>query len=87
MFDDNRDLNRDLERHDAMLNSPAVDGSGYGPLVALAAIAAIVGGLFFFAPSADQTQVAANNPSKPPVTRTAPAPVTPAPQTTAPQSQ
>ena len=71
MFDDTRDLNRDLGRRDGYLNDPAVsDGSGYAPLIALAAIALIVGGLFWFAPS-DNTQVATNNPA---VTRPAPAP-------------
>ena len=82
MFDD-RDPNRDLGRRDAYLNDPAVsDGSGAAPLIALAVIALIVGGLFWFAPSNDQ--VAANNP---PAERSAPAPkapVTPAPPATAP---
>lgn len=89
MFDENRDLNRDLERRDPMLNNAAMsDGSGYGPLIALAAIALIVGGLFVFAPSSDQTQTASNNPA---IQRTAPAPkpapVNPAPPVTAPQPQ
>ena len=83
MFDD-RDPNRDLGRRDAYLNDPAVsDGSGAAPLIALAVIALIVGGLFWFAPS-DNAQVASNNPA---AERSAPAPaapVTPAPPTTAP---
>jgi hypothetical protein len=83
MFDD-RDPNRDLGRRDAYLNDPAVsDGSGAAPLVALAVIALIVGGLFWFAPR-DNAQVATNNPA---AERSAPAPkapVTPAPPTTAP---
>jgi len=83
MFDD-RDPNRDLARRDAYLNDPAVsDGSGAAPLIALAVIALIVGGLFWFAPS-DNAQVASNNPA---VERTAPAPkapVTPTPPATAP---
>ena len=86
MFDDTRDLNRDLGRRDGYLNDPAVsDGSGYGPLIALAAIALIVGGLFWFAPS-DKTQVATNNPA---VTRTAPAPapMTPPAKTPSPPQQ
>jgi hypothetical protein len=77
MFED-RDPNRDLARRDAYLNDPAVsDGSGYGPLIALFAIALIVGGLFMFSPSSDQTKVATNSPA----TRSAPAPTpaTPAP--------
>ena len=54
---------------------------GAAPLIALAIIALIVGGLFWFAPSNDQ--VATNTPAE----RSAPAPkapVTPAPPTTAP---
>ena len=75
MFDDTRDLNRDVGRRDAYLSDPAVsDGSGYGPLIALAAIALIVGGLFFFAPSGDQTKVATNSPA----TQSVPAPTPPA---------
>jgi hypothetical protein len=84
MFDDTRDPNRDLGRRDAYLNDPAVsDGSGYAPLIALAVIALIVGGLFWFAPS-DNAQVATNTPA---AERSAPAPkapVTPAPPATAP---
>jgi hypothetical protein len=86
MFDDNRDLNRDLGRRDAYLNDAAQDGSGYGPVIALVAIALIIGGLFMFSPS-DKTQTASNN--SPAVERTAPAPspapVTPAPPATAPK--
>ena len=86
MFDDNRDLNRDLGRRDAYLDDAAIrDGSGYGPVIALVAIALVIGGLFMFSPSADKTQTAANNPA---VERTAPAPtppVTPAPPVTAPK--
>ena len=60
MFDDTRDPNRDLGRRDAYLNDPAMsDGSGYAPLIALAVIALIVGGLFWFAPG-DNAQVATN---------------------------
>ena len=85
MFDD-RDPNRDLGRRDAYLNDPAVsDGSGAAPLIALAVIALIVGGLFWFAPSNDQ--MAANN--TPAAERSAPAPkapVTPAPPVTAPKA-
>jgi hypothetical protein len=87
MFDDNRDLNRDLGRRDAYLNDPAADGSGYGPVIALVAIALVIGGLFMFSPSADKQQTAANNPA---AERTMPAPtpkapVTPAPPVTAPK--
>jgi hypothetical protein len=84
MFDD-RDPNRDLGRRDGYLNDPAVsDGSGAAPLIALAIIALIVGGLFWFAPSNDQ--MAANSPA---AERSAPAPqapVTPAPPVTAPKA-
>ncbi len=83
MFDD-RDPNRDLGHRDAYLNDPAVsDGGGYAPLIALAVIALIVGGLFWFAPS-DNARVATNSPA---AERSAPAPaapVTPAPPATAP---
>jgi hypothetical protein len=87
MLDDNRDLNSDLGRHDAYLDDAAIrDGSGYGPVIALVAIALIIGGLFMFSPSGDRTQTAANNPA---VERTmpapTPAPVTPAPPVTAPK--
>jgi hypothetical protein len=77
MFDDNRDLNRDLGRRDAYLDDPAVrDGSGYGPVIALVAIALVIGGLFMFSPRGDNQQTAANNPA---VERSAPPPATPAP--------
>ena len=81
MFDD-RDPNRDLQRDPAMNRySEMSDGAGYAPLIALFAIALIVGGLFMFSPSSDQTKVAANNPA----TQSAPAPPPPAaPPVTAP---
>jgi len=87
MFDDNRDLNRDLGRRDAYLDDAAIrDGSGYGPVIALVAIALVIGALFMFSPSGDKTQTAANNPaverSMPAPT---PAPVTPTPPVTAPK--
>jgi hypothetical protein len=86
MLDDNRDLNRDLGRNDAYLDDAAIrDGSGYGPVIALVAIALVIGGLFMFSPSGDKTQTAANNPA---VERSAPAPtppLTPAPPVTAPK--
>jgi hypothetical protein len=88
MFDDNRDLNRDLGRRDAYLDNAPREGFGYGPIVALVAIALIIGGLFMFAPSNDR--VASNNsPTTTTTTRStpapAPAPVTPAPPATAPK--
>lgn len=87
MFDDTRDPNREQVRRDPYLNNytDMSDGSGYAPLIALAVIALIVGGLFWFAPG-DKTQTASNNPA---VQRSAPAPkapVTPAPPATAPKA-
>jgi hypothetical protein len=79
------DPNRNLGPSDPYLNRYAdmSDGSGYGPIIALVAIALVVGGLFFFAPRTDQSQVATNSP----VTRSAPAPAMPAPPTKAPAPQ
>ena len=68
--DPNRDLGRDPY---ASRYSEMSEGSGYAPLIALFAIAVIVGGLFFFSPSSDQTKVAGNNPA----TQSAPAPTRP----------
>ena len=86
MFDDNRDLNRDLGRRDAYLDDPAVrDGSGYGPVIALVAIALVIGGLFMFSPGADRQQTAANNPAVERTTSAPTAPLTPAPPVTAPK--
>ena len=70
--DPNRDLGRDTY---ANRYSEMSDGSGYAPLIALFAIALIVGGLFFFSPSSDQTKVAENNPA---TQSTPPAPTPPA---------
>lgn len=73
MFDDrdpNRDLQRDLNPYPEMS-----DGSGYAPLIALFAIALIVGGLFVFSPSNDQTKVADSNAA----TQSAPSPQPPTP--------
>jgi len=75
MFDD-RDPNRDFQRDPAVNRySDMNEGSGYAPLIALFAIALIVGGLFMFSPSNDQSKVAANNTA----TQSAPAPTPPAP--------
>jgi hypothetical protein len=83
MFDD-RDPNRGLQP-DPYANrySEMSDGAGYGPLIALVAIALIVGGLFMFSPSSDQTKVAGNNPT----TESAPAPQPPVPPAKAPAPQ
>ena len=48
--DPNRDLGRDPY---ANRYSEMSEGSGYAPLIALFAIAVIVGGLFFFSPTSD----------------------------------
>ena len=74
MFDD-RDPNRDFQRDPAVNRYSESEGSGYAPLIALFAIALIVGGLFMFSPSNDQSKVAANNTP----TQSAPAPTPPAP--------
>jgi len=81
MFDD-RDPNRDFQRDPSLSRySEMSEGSGYAPLIALFAIALIVGGLFMFSPSSDQSKVAANNPP----TQSTPAPQPPpAPPTKAP---
>jgi hypothetical protein len=80
MFDD---PNRNLGPSDPYLNrySDMSDGAGYGPLIALFAIALIVGGLFFFAPSSDQTKIATNNPA----TQSSLPPAMPGPKPPAPQ--
>jgi hypothetical protein len=84
MFDDPRDLNRDLGNRDPYQygNLPP-EGSGYALPIALLAIVVIVGGLIMFAPTSQNTQTAQNNPA---VERTTPPvpPMTP-PRTTAPQ--
>jgi hypothetical protein len=85
MFDD-RDPNRDFQRDPALTRySEMSEGSGYAPLIALFAIALIVGGLFLFSPSSDQSKVAANNPAT--ASAPAPQPPTPAPPTKAPAEQ
>jgi len=78
---DDRDPKRDFQR-DPYVNrySDMSEGSGYAPLIALFAIALIVGGLFMFAPSSDQTKVAANNSA----TQATPAPQPAPPATPAP---
>ena len=64
MFDD---PNRNLGPSDPYLNrySDMSEVRGYAPLIALFAIALIVGGLFLFAPSSDQTKVADQQPGDP----------------------
>ncbi|MEJ0077426.1 MAG: hypothetical protein WDO17_18695 [Alphaproteobacteria bacterium] len=80
------DPNRDFERDPALNRySEMSEGSGYAPLIALFAIALIVGGLFMFSPSNDQSKVAANNP--PTQSAPAPQPPMPAPPVKAPAQQ
>jgi len=82
MFDDPRDLNRDLSGRDPYRQTLS-DGSGWGAPIALLAVVILIGALIAFAPSGNQ-QTASNGPA---ATRTTPAP-SPAPmappRTTAP---
>src|SRR5689334_16743198 len=85
MFDDPRDMNRDLNARDPYQQpySNLSDGSGWGAPIALLAVVIIIGALIAFAPTSNQ-QTASNQPAP---TRSAPAPaptpMTP-PPTTAP---
>jgi len=78
MFDDPRDMNRDINRRDPydQTYSNLSDGSGWGAPIALLAVVIIIGALIAFAPTSNQ-QTASNTPS---ATRTAPAPM-PSPTT------
>jgi hypothetical protein len=83
MFDDPRDLNRDVYRdpaRDPYANLPS-EGSGYALPLALIAIVVIIGGLVVFAPKSDNMQTAANRPAP---QQSAPAPVAPGPPAPAP---
>ncbi len=77
MFDDPRDMNRDMNRRDPYDQNYAnlSDGSGWGAPIALLAVVIIIGALIAFAPTSNQ-QTASNTPA----TRSAPAP-TPSPAT------
>lgn len=85
MFDDPRDLNRDLNSRDPYRDRYASmgEGSGYALPIALLAIVLVIGALIAFAPTSNM-QTAQNNPgiekSAP-----APAPAKPAPPPTAPK--
>lgn len=79
MFDDPRDINRDLGTNPyrdrgAMMG----EGSGWGVPVALLAIVVIIAGLIAFAPTTNQ-QTAANQPGIERSTPPASPPMTPAP--------
>ena len=86
MFDDPRDLNRDLGRdpYNQRYANLSGEGSGYALPLALLAIILIIGGLIVFTPH-DNAQTAANTP---PIERTLPSPnaAKPAPPVTAPTS-
>lgn len=77
MFDDPRDVNRDINRRDPydQTYSNLSDGSGWGAPIALLAVVIIIGALIAFAPTSNQ-QTASNMPS---ATQTAPAPTPAAP--------
>jgi hypothetical protein len=78
MFDDPRDINRDLNSRDPYQQpySSVSEGSGWGAPIALLAVVIIIGALIAFAPASNQ-QTASNQPA---VERSAPAP-TPSPMT------
>ena len=78
MFDDPRDINRDLGQANPYRDRGAMmgEGSGWGVPLALLAIVVIIAGLIAFAPTTNQ-QTAANQPA---VERSAP-PASPAPTT------
>jgi len=83
MFDDPRDINRDLNARDPYQQSYSnlSDGSGWGAPIALLAVVIIIGALIAFAPTSNQ-QTASNAPG---TSRSAPAPTPMAPPpTTAP---
>ena len=89
MFDDPRDINRDLGSNNPYRDRYAAmsDGSGWGAPIALLIVVLVIGALIAFAPTSNQ-QTAQNNPSAPQIERSAaPAPVAPAPRTPAPQQQ
>ena len=72
MFDDPRDINRDVNARDPYRENynNLSDGSGWGAPIALLAVVIIIGALIAFAPTSNQ-QTASNQPN---VSRTAPAP-------------
>ena len=89
MFNDPRDINRDVNYSDPAYVAPA-DDAGWGLPMAILAVILVIGGLFWFGHSTDGTQTAANQPrverTIPPVAPVAPpAPATPAPPAAAPQ--
>jgi hypothetical protein len=83
MFDDPRDINRDLNARDPYQQpySNLSDGSGWGAPIALLAVVIIIGALIAFAPTSNQ-QTASNQPAAEKSTP-APSPMAP-PKSTAP---
>ena len=85
MFDDPRDINRDLGQTNPYRDRGAMmgEGSGWGVPLALLAIVVIIGALIAFAPTTNQ-QTASTAPAIERSTPPTPAPMTP-PATTAPK--
>lgn len=83
MFQDPRDINRELGYRDPAKDDylKMSEGSGYALPISLFAIVFIIGALILFAPTNNQ-QTASNN--APSVTTTAPAPAPMAPPKTTP---
>jgi hypothetical protein len=79
MFDDPRDVNRDLGYTNPYRDRGMAmgEGSGWGLPIALLAIVLIVGALFAFAPANNQ-QTAMNPGGAPSASAPAPAPASPA---------
>lgn len=82
MFDDPKDINRDLNYRDPnYVPPPAADETGWGLPIAIVAIILVIGGLFMFGRTGDvqtaQNQPGIERPTAPPVAT--PAPVNPAP--------
>jgi hypothetical protein len=75
MFDDPRDLNRDLSGRDPYRQTLS-DGSGWGAPIALLAVVIVIGALIAFAPSSNNQQTASNTPA---ASRSMPAPSPAAP--------
>jgi hypothetical protein len=86
MFNDPKDVNRDLNYRDPSYVPPATSDVGWGLPLAILAVIVVIGGLFWFGHNTETTQTAANQPrierTVPPA---APSPVVPAPPATTPQ--
>jgi hypothetical protein len=87
MFDDPKDINRDLNARDPNYVPPPADDTGWGLPLAIVAIILVIGGLFMFG-RGENTQTAQNQPGiERPATPPAatPAPLNPAPPTAPPK--